>query len=368
MNYKYRIKHQFDTVMKREKQTITDYLSGVTYTVFFRTKSRSKDTNEQLRLYYAEDTAINNGTIFTYKNENYIVINKQADESNCFYTSIAQKCTQNVSVNGLNLPFATENIQITTDVSSAVTMIDGTVIIFTGINSYYDKIDVNKTFNAFGNTYKVSNKYQDNGLGYLKCEQTTSVPDTYTLDYTGVDTVSLDDGDTYQLTFEARKNDVTVENPTITYVSSDETIATVDANGLMTMLQAGNVTITATWNDVSANATISIGAVTPPVATMTCEITYRKNYIKAGGSYSTYKAVFYDADGVVITGITPVWSLSSAEMDVSKLTVTNTVPESYKIKISEDYLECIGTHFTITLADGDNTCSSSVVIEIQEYS
>ena len=365
MNYKYRIKHQFDTVMKREKQNITDYLSGATYTVFFRTKSRSKDINEQLRLYYAEDTDIDNGTIFTYKNENYIVINRQADESNCFYTSIAQKCTQNVSVNGFNLPFATENIQVATDESSSIIIISGTVIIFTGINSYYDKIDINKTFNAFGNTYKVSNKYQDNGLGYLKCEQTTSVPDTYTLTYTGVDTVSLDDGDTYQLTFDARKNDVVVTDPTIAYVSSDETIATIDANGLMTMLQAGNVAITATWNDVSANTTISIGAVTPPVATMTCEITYPRDYIMLGGSNTTYRAVFFDSNGVAVTGIMPMWKVTSDEMDINKLTITNTEPEAYGVKIDSLYEECLLQHFTITLSDKDNTCSYSITIEIQ---
>ena len=163
MNYQYRIKHQFDTVMKREKQSITDYFTGTKYTVFFRTKSRSKDTNEQLRLYFTEDTAIDNGTIFTYKNENYVVINKQADESNIYYTSIAQKCTQSVPSKGIAVPFATDNIQATVDKSTALTTIDGTVIMFTGANSYYDAITINNSFNAFGNTYKVMNKYSDNG-------------------------------------------------------------------------------------------------------------------------------------------------------------------------------------------------------------
>ena len=37
----------------------------------------------------------------------------------------------------------------------------------------------------------------------------------------------------------------------IFYASSDETIATVDDTGLMTLLACGDVTITATWTDGS---------------------------------------------------------------------------------------------------------------------
>lgn len=54
-------------------------------------------------------------------------------------------------------------------------------------------------------------------------------------------------------------------------------------------------------------------------------------------------------------------------MDVNKLTITNTVPETYKVQIGSPYDECIGMHFTITLSDKDNTCSYSVTIEIQSY-
>ena len=58
------------------------------------------------------------------------------------------------------------------------------------------------------------------------------------------------DATTYQLSYTAIKNGVYVV-PTLTYVSSDETIATVDDTGLMTLLACGDVTITATWTDGS---------------------------------------------------------------------------------------------------------------------
>lgn len=364
MNYQYRIKHQFETVMKREKQSITDYLTGEIYTVFFRKKSRSKDTTEQLRLYYDKETAISHGTVFQYKENNYIIVNKQADESGIYYTSVAQKCTQSILSGGINIPCATDNIQITTDANETLSMIDGTVILYTGANSYYNAIAINNTFNAFGNTYKVTNKYSDNGLGYLKCEQTTSVPDTYTLTYTGLTTLSMDDYTTYQLTYKATKNGVTVENPTITYVSSDNALVTVDANGLMTLVAAGEVTITATWNGVNCVATIGINAVTPPVSTMTCDITSTRNEISVGGSYRTFKGHFYDASGTELTDVVGVWTVVGNDgFNTSHLTPSIT-GNKYKVMISDSYYDDIGLSFTLTFADAEGTCSKSVVVEI----
>ena len=61
--------------------------------------------------------------------------------------------------------------------------------------------------------------------------------------------LSLDAGETFTLTASVSPNNA--ENKEITWSSSDETIATVDENGLVTALKKGTATITATANDGS---------------------------------------------------------------------------------------------------------------------
>lgn len=369
MNYKYRIKHQFESVMKRENQTITDYFTGTEYKVFFRTKSRSKDTTEQLRLYYAEDVAIDNGTIFRYKNENYVAINKQADESNIFYTSIAQKCTQTITNNGMTLPCAISNIEITTNGNQVVSTIDGTAVLYTCNNANYKKLPLGTKINALGNTYEIKNKYEDNGLGYLKLEQAGRIPDVYLLTYMGTNSLSMDDT-VYQLTYKATVNGTEVENPTIMYVSSDETVATIDTSGVMTMIKAGTVTITASWEGISTDTVITISEETPVVPKITCDITCVEAIVKVGGAYKTFTALFYDADNTDITAtVTPVWSTYSEDFDTaSVLTISNTTPTKYKIKITDDHREAVGKSFTLTLTDATGICTKSIVVEVEAYS
>ncbi|MBZ2200522.1 hypothetical protein CLI91_03985 [Lentilactobacillus hilgardii] len=77
---------------------------------------------------------------------------------------------------------------------------------------------------------------------------------------TGVDvqpaTASVDVGKTQQLTLTVTPNNAT--NKSVTYKSSDDTIATVDDKGLVTGVKAGTVTITASSVDGNKQATSAI--------------------------------------------------------------------------------------------------------------
>ena len=68
---------------------------------------------------------------------------------------------------------------------------------------------------------------------------------------------------TLQLNVEVKIDGETISNPEITYTSSNEEIATVDENGLVTTILNGICTITATYNDVSDSIDINSVTIIP---------------------------------------------------------------------------------------------------------
>ena len=71
------------------------------------------------------------------------------------------------------------------------------------------------------------------------------------------DTDSLEVGDTVQLNVEYNPSDTT-DDKTVTWTSSDDTVATVDENGLVTAMKGGTATITADVNGHSATCDIKV--------------------------------------------------------------------------------------------------------------
>lgn len=90
----------------------------------------------------------------------------------------------------------------------------------------------------------------------VKANEVPEVPVTkVTLDQTSA---SIKVGE--NVTFKATVTPDNATDKTVTWRSSDESIATVDANGKVTALKEGEVTITATCGDQSASATVTVTA------------------------------------------------------------------------------------------------------------
>lgn len=358
-------KRQFNSTMNRECITVTDYFdTSKTYDVFFRRNNRGTSPQGKLRFYYAQDTPIAIGTIFTLKGIPYIVTSQDGIESDIYYTSLAVLCdtTFNIYSNTegkyITMPFSVISDKYTVSNGNVFSMVTGSVTVFTKDNSYAREIAINNEYYNFGGYYKVGNVFYNNGLAYIYMTREL-LPNTDQYVFTFDGTVNIDKSvtSTYQLSYTTMKNNVTVDNPALTYSTSDSTVATVNETGLMTILSTGSVTITATWTDGdNINTCATNFAITGTGAAYTTEITASTDTVKVGGSYKTLTLKFYDIDGTDITDTTItdlafedfVWTCSCDGVDLTNNTdvitwyhTSSNAVNINKIKFADDrsYLE-----------------------------
>lgn len=361
MNIKQITERQFNNTMLREGQEIAEYYSGTKYKVFFRKTNRGTDSQGKLRLYYAQDTNITMGTIFTYKGENYIISNQDATESNIYYTSIALKCntTLPVQYNNVwyNVPIVVSSDKYGVSEGKIVSVISGSIIVYTGLNDISKNIAINKIFKNFGGTYKVGNYFYNNNMAYLYLTRELNTPDTYAMIYNGVTALDLDNK-TYQLSYAATINDVADITATITYASSDTTIATVNSSGLLTMLKTGSVTITATWvehNTITSSTVLTIMQATPPVMNYTMTI-LSSGTLLAGGFKRTFTPKLVDSNGVE-QNFTAVWTFNYNGMPTGDFIITYD-GNKCMISVAEDY-DIIDNTLVLTCTSDDGLYSVS---------
>lgn len=379
---------QFNATMKRECITVSDYYDRTkTYDVFFRRSRRGSNPNGKVRIYFSQDTPIDIGTMFVLKDTPYVVTSRDGDESDIFYTSIAVKCDTSLNVFSnaenryVSIPFVTLSDKFTLSSNSTISMVSGSVVIYTGDNSYSREVEINESYYNYGGYYKVRNTFYNNGLVYVYMTREAMPIDGYTLSYNGVTSLDMADATTYQLSYTAIKNDVVVDNPALSYVSSDTSIATVDGNGLMTLLKQGNVKITATWTDgknTTCETTIAIsnGGVEPEPPTITTKIYTFDNCIFIDDPHTKLTLKFYNGKTEVtrtaIIGLTRddfVWTCSIDGVDVTNKTdlitwsygVNDTV-NIKRIDFAEDKTY-LGKYLVITCVVNGMTASKSLLIK-----
>jgi len=355
-------KRQFDNTMKKEAITVTDFFDNdKSYQVFFRRNNRGTVPQGKLRLFYQQDTDISIGTIFILKDTSWLVVSQDGIESDVYYTSLAIRCDTSFTVYSeeesryVVVPCAVISDKLTISNNATINVISGNVTIYTQDNAYARCMAINNTYYNFGGYYRVKNVFYNNNLAYVAMQREAKPSDVRSLTYDGLTSLDMADNSTYQLSYVAVKNNEPVSNPTMTYASSDDTIATVDANGLLTMLQSGIVTITATWTDdtvaTSCNTEITIannGTVTT-IGQVT--ITTTGSSQKAGGSAKTYTATFTDNNNNDVTAnYTCVWSITNCSFDVSEITMTNT-SDSNRIRIKVSNPDLVGGTFTLNAVD-----------------
>ena len=353
---------QFNATMKRECITVSDdYDRNKTYDVFFRRSRRGSNPNGKVRIYFSQDTPIDIGTMFVLKDDTYVVTSRDGDESDIFYTSIAVKCDTSFNVlysdtehRYISIPFVTLSDKFTLSNNSTISMISGAVVVYTGDNPYLREVQLNHGFYNYGGYYKLGNTFYNNGLAYWYMTREAKPADKYVLSYNGVTSLDMADATTYQLSYTAIKNDTVIDSPTLTYVSSDNTIATVNDTGLMTLLKEGSVTITATWTDGDKTTTCKTTiAITNSSAKPEPTLTIKGSPDLKCCFERTYKAKYTDANGNDISSnYTSVWSITNATFNTRLLTQTVN-GNQITLYFEDDNL--LGETFTLNVVDTNGT-------------
>ena len=159
--------------------------------------------------------------------------------------------------------------------------------------------------------------------------------------------LSLFTGDTATLTATVEPSNATNKN--VTWESSNKSVATVDANGLVTAVSAGTATITVTTEDGNKTATcaVTVAAATVPVTGVTLNKTSTSLYV---GDTETLTATVEPSDA---TNKTVTWTSSNP----SVATVENGVVTAVGA----------GTA-TITVTTQDNDYTASCTVTVSRYS
>lgn len=364
-------KRQFDRVVWREGIEVTDYWNpDKTYKIFCRRKNRNASVDGKMRLYFPMDNSLSIGTMFKLKDEIYLITNRDAVESDVFYSAIAERCDVMLTVlkdkEYVQIPFLLIRDEYDISNNNTISIVSGNAVLATQDNEFSDCVKINDNFYCFGGYYAVGNLFKNNGITHFYLER-KAMP-KYSLIYTGKTTLNKSEGETYQLTYKAMESGEIVESPTLTYELSGQA-ASVSPEGVLTLLSDGKVTLTTTWTDGDnvkcvTEITITGSSVDPETKKGTITVTgdalfdYRYS--------ANYTAKFTDSSGAEDTTTVPVWKIEDCEFS-DKIKMS---PTGQKLRLTMENPEddaYVGQTFKLTASDAEgNYTPGSISVSMYE--
>lgn len=353
----------FESTMQREGRTVTAYTSGAEFKAFMRRNDDGNNFEDRITLYYPTNSPVVQGSLVSYGNRIYILVNRETEENDCYYKSSGLACNGMITLNNGNVigvPCYAYNMNGSlVDENQVISVIDGNMEFITESNSLSRQIDINHTFNEFGRTFKVNNIYYKDGILHLVTEVTTDETPTEHLNIIidGLsDTTTYNVGDTVQLTATLYINNV-VTTGTVTWESTNTSVATIDGNGLVTFISNGSVAFKAYWVEKdSQNTTNTIGVGGSEVYLATIS---GRSYINMGYT-RTYTATLTDGSGNELEG-TWEWKVESNYPDLVTSTINGNELELY----AEEDDNLYGEFVTITAHEMTKDVSASIEVEVR---
>ena len=248
-------KQQFERMLQIEGRTVT--ADNTEYKVLVRPIS-SKTSQESIMVIYAQsDRALGKGSVFEMNGEHFLIVNRRSWDSEHFYTSTAIRCNTHWRVNGEDYYLVCGDLSsVNPSHGSRVSEVNGNISLFTSL-SYMTYLDT--YFYVFGGTYKCVNKFDIDGLTYYYFQRSNNIASTNyaNVEINNMTTLQLSGvGSKYQLhnelkaTYGTHSDHYYAADCLPSYISTNENVATVDENGLVTAVGAGSCTIVSTISAV----------------------------------------------------------------------------------------------------------------------
>lgn len=324
----------FEATMEREGRTVTSYTSGNQFQAFMRRNDDGNNYEDRITLFYSVTAPVVQGSLISYGNKIYILVNRETEENHCYYKSSGLACNGMITLNNghvIGVPcYGSSMKDGLVEHSSVISVIDGNMEFITESNSLSRQIEIGDTFNEYGRTWKVDNIYYKDGVLHIITEVTANEK-PYEKIQIFIDGLnpSYEVGDTAKLEATLYVNDV-ITTGTVTWKSSDNATATIDGEGNVSFLKNGYVEFTAYWVEKNAYQSTEIVAIGKDIPVTGYTVVIDGLDELTVGYSRTYTVRLYNSDQTEITG---TWSFetSCAYPKLIKTTVTGN-----KIKISTE--------------------------------
>lgn len=354
----------FESTIQREGRTVTAYTSGNEFQAFMRRNDDGNNFEDRITLYYPTTAPVVQGSIVAYGNKLYILVNRETEENDCYYKSSGLACNGIITLNNgmvVGVPCYAYNMNGSlVDENQVISVIDGNMEFITESNSLSRQIEIGDKFNEFGRTFKVDNIYYKDGILHLITEVTMNEKPVEHLNIIidGLsDTGTYNVGDSVQLMATLYINN-TLTTGTVTWESTNASVATIDGNGLVSFVGNGMVAFKAYWVEKDTlNTTNTVGVGTNEIYTVSIS---GRTTISSGFS-RTYTATLKDGSGNEQTG-TWEWSYDFAYPSIITFT-----PNANKVVVlvedeNEDYL---GEVIIIIAHETTHDVSACIKVEVK---
>jgi len=283
----------------------------------FNTETLSRQNeNYQKIIFKTPDYVVNVGDIFEFDNAKWICTDISS-------TVVSKSCTVTKANNELKVyknsilykvPCIVEDVtrlySMGTDENKYIIQPSTDIIIRVPHNEVTVLIKRDEVYKIGLSNYKVVDVSDiiNPGLLILKC--TWSAEDqhlpNYSINILNGDNIQVNIGDSLQIQCEVLDGDIVLSpTPPLIYTSSDESIATIDSDGVVSILSTGIVTFTVSLeSDTNIKDTITVEFVDVPQHNYTVSISGSVSIIK--GKTATYTAVFTD-NGQPIAETSEFW-------------------------------------------------------------
>ena len=261
------------------------------------------------------NASIKRGDIVTvfwknYNTEKWLVLSDNL--RNRDYTKvIMQKCNYDIKFNFegtiKQFPAIADSKVFDVETNQYLSVPAGKIVVTMQSNADSENIKINDRFIKMKNAWKVTGiDRTKNGLLILHCDLDTIISSddleneianagdyVYTLEITSGDSANIQEGNTLQLTTVVKLNGNVVTDKTVTFSCDNPSIASVDENGLVTAISAGECIITASLAESpSVYDTITFTVTALPEHNYAVTISGSTSIVKT--KTATYTAVFTD--------------------------------------------------------------------------